>query len=382
MKAKEVIKKGELISGTKALYCISLLNKNKEDLNLDSSDSEGKEIRNKILNLLINRVEDYKEYFSLYDGSNGNQNYNDRMKYFNSHIENNDKFNIDNSLSISKIDGIYENNGYNTLRGLKNQQFIARGIWIFPAFLNHSCVSNTTYFGIGDFLFIKAQKDIIKDQEITVGYLCYDKNYDERISIQKCSWGFKCRCVLCVYQEKLYYKKARLYAFNYLQCLSLANTNDFKYINRKKDVDFVDNLQEYKKNVSEQEEKEWINEFCLTPRKFYNFLIENEKEFLKAEMSILLSNYSCFVLNKHHLEDFIFIEITEKAYFYCNNFQINLEVNILVNIVQFYIGVKVFKKAKEYQAKLKKSISEIFGDDIRIQKLFVNANPIVLEKIK
>lgn len=44
------------------------------------------------------------------------------------------------------------------------------GVWIYPSYFNHSCLSNTDRFYFGDVVVIVASRDIKKDEEITLVY--------------------------------------------------------------------------------------------------------------------------------------------------------------------------------------------------------------------
>ena len=75
------------------------------------------------------------------------------------------------------------------------------GLWLFPSFLNHSCVGNAIRVFLGDLLLIYAKKDVKKGEEITVNYFSSDLNTDRK---EKCFkyYNFKCDCRLCVVDSK------------------------------------------------------------------------------------------------------------------------------------------------------------------------------------
>lgn len=70
------------------------------------------------------------------------------------------------------------------------------GIWFLPSFLNHSCVdANSSWFNIGDFIFVRAARNISEGEEIVITYqapnalLAHKELYD--------LYEFKCSCRLC-----------------------------------------------------------------------------------------------------------------------------------------------------------------------------------------
>lgn len=424
VKAKEKVSRGELISATKAFACTSLLknvnNKNSLDegdcdfnilkTNKDNTqfyiESTHEEVRKKILDLLIGKEEDHPEFFALYDGNNKKDDYEKRLNFLKKNKQNygiTDK-NIflsekkfDQSLTIEKIDKILKHNAFKTIRGVVKPNVIASGLWIFPSFLNHSCVPNTTYFGIGDFLFIKAQRDIEKNEEITLNYVSYVMRFDKRYETLQSQWGFNCDCNFCIYQLKNFKdNKLKLYAFDFLQCFEDSKIE--KLMNKIKKETFDSNLQNqtelletdflpediknkkstseflknYKSRVNDETQKEWIRSFNENPRKFYEFLMENKKVFSKIEMCIILKTYSYFVWNDNFDKN-LYTEILEKAYSYCNCFQIICEIKILVNLVQSFLMNSVLDKYIFYKQKLTELLNSFYGNNEDIQAKFLNA---------
>lgn len=126
----------------------------------------------------------------------------------------------DQNLTVAKINSIINHNSLKSTRGMMNHQFIASGVWVFPSFINHSCVPNTSYFGIGDFLFLQAQKHIKKGEEVTIGYVIFEDRFEKRTEILSKNWGFLCNCNFFLYQQKNFKdNEVKLYAFDYLDCL-------------------------------------------------------------------------------------------------------------------------------------------------------------------
>lgn len=74
------------------------------------------------------------------------------------------------------------------------------GIWTRLSSANHSCLPNTQHSFLGDFMIVRANKDIPKGAELTVSYAPADGKY-EYLKMETMHWGFKCDCNLCVAEE-------------------------------------------------------------------------------------------------------------------------------------------------------------------------------------
>jgi tetratricopeptide (TPR) repeat protein len=72
-----------------------------------------------------------------------------------------------------------------------------------PSFLNHSCIPNATYFTIGDMMFIKANRDIEQNEELTIHYVYVDGlSEPERAETLQRVWNFTCYCDLCAWERE------------------------------------------------------------------------------------------------------------------------------------------------------------------------------------
>ncbi|KAK7432934.1 hypothetical protein QQZ08_000405 [Neonectria magnoliae] len=74
------------------------------------------------------------------------------------------------------------------------------GLWIRASYINHSCVPNTKKDYIGDLMILRATRRIPAGDEITHAY-DESSDYDARATALHKTWGFKCRCPLCVAEE-------------------------------------------------------------------------------------------------------------------------------------------------------------------------------------
>ena len=79
------------------------------------------------------------------------------------------------------------------------------GIWGYASLINNDCLPNTTYLGIGNFFISFCIKKIKKGEEITCRYDNNSLTFKDRQEKLLKSWGFKCKCQLCEYQEKINY---------------------------------------------------------------------------------------------------------------------------------------------------------------------------------
>ncbi|KAI4742137.1 SET domain-containing protein [Aureobasidium sp. EXF-12298] len=70
------------------------------------------------------------------------------------------------------------------------------GIWPVASRANHSCLSNVEYSFLGDFMLVRANKDIPKGEEITISYILTTGKFEQQKMALR-NWNFKCECKLC-----------------------------------------------------------------------------------------------------------------------------------------------------------------------------------------
>jgi len=74
------------------------------------------------------------------------------------------------------------------------------GLWIWAAYINHSCIPNAKKEYIGDLMVLRATRPITAGEEI---FHSYDESsdYDTRQMALMTTWGFECNCALCAAEK-------------------------------------------------------------------------------------------------------------------------------------------------------------------------------------
>jgi tetratricopeptide (TPR) repeat protein len=94
--------------------------------------------------------------------------------------------------------GVPKSKSGKILADFKNQ-----GLWIYPSFLNHSCVPNVSNFFLGPVMVIRANQDIKAGSELFISYVDTFLPVMVRQDDLK-KYGFQCKCKKCVTEtEKL-----------------------------------------------------------------------------------------------------------------------------------------------------------------------------------
>eukprot|EP00026_Physarum_polycephalum_P004149 Phypoly_transcript_04166.p1 GENE.Phypoly_transcript_04166~~Phypoly_transcript_04166.p1 ORF type:complete len:433 (-),score=44.44 Phypoly_transcript_04166:148-1446(-) len=97
-----------------------------------------------------------------------------------------------NSFSGESFDALFPNKSESLSGGSVS------GLWVEPAYLNHSCAPNCAWFCVGDFLFMIAIRDIAKSEELVHSYADVMSTYKERLEYLR-PYGFSCDCARCDY---------------------------------------------------------------------------------------------------------------------------------------------------------------------------------------
>ncbi|WQF84415.1 Putative SET domain, tetratricopeptide-like helical domain superfamily, SET domain superfamily [Colletotrichum destructivum] len=74
------------------------------------------------------------------------------------------------------------------------------GLWIWAAYINHSCIANAKKEYVGDLMVLRALRAIKKGEEI---FHSYDESadYEARQKALLTTWGFECGCALCAAEK-------------------------------------------------------------------------------------------------------------------------------------------------------------------------------------
>ena len=206
MVAKEDINLGELILVEKALACkeyrqekgrIGVTNLKK----LKSHDpSEEIDLFIQLAPKVSKYPLDNEKFYYLYDGKNLNEDIDQRKKYLEDQI--NGKI-----IANEKVNNVIDNNKYQIGRNFGFFNSVAIGIWGYASLINNDCLPNALYLGIGDFFILYSIEEIKKGEEITCSYDNSSLTFKDRQKELLNSWGFKCKCKLCEYQEKKNYSE-------------------------------------------------------------------------------------------------------------------------------------------------------------------------------
>ena len=246
--AKELIKQGELLLVEKSLVYSNKRGKIRrmfdEMMNvsiINPSKVAEIELYNNLAEKLLKAPLDYEKFYYLYDGKNLEEDINQRRKFLD------DQENGKKKLTKEKINGVICNNKYGIGRYIIYYNEKCSGVWGTSSFMNHDCLCNSTYFGIGDYYISYCIRDINKGEEITSNYCSSIYTYEDRNNILLKNWGFKCTCQLCKYQEK---RNEPDYN-NFIKLLTnVTSESAIDKISKETLKFFEEFLEKYKKNFS------------------------------------------------------------------------------------------------------------------------------------
>jgi SET domain len=73
------------------------------------------------------------------------------------------------------------------------------GVWIFPSYINHSCLASASCGFLGDIMIVRACRDLKLGEQVTHNYVGGDliSSVEDRQERLKNVWGFICKCPLC-----------------------------------------------------------------------------------------------------------------------------------------------------------------------------------------
>ncbi|KAM0987175.1 hypothetical protein ACFX2G_011515 [Malus domestica] len=105
-------------------------------------------------------------------------------------------------LSILDVNSLVEDAISSKVLG-KNNDYYGVGLWVLASFINHSCVPNARRMHVGDYVMVHASRDVKAGEEITFAYFDVLSPLEKRNESSK-TWGFRCNCKRCKFEEKLY----------------------------------------------------------------------------------------------------------------------------------------------------------------------------------
>ena len=108
---------------------------------------------------------------------------------------------MDKILSTLDVNSLVEDAASAKVLG-KNSDYYGVGLWILPAFINHSCSPNARRLHVGDHVIVHASRDIKAGEEITFAYFDVLSPWRKRTSMSKI-WGFQCNCKRCKFEEQI-----------------------------------------------------------------------------------------------------------------------------------------------------------------------------------
>ncbi|KAG9948288.1 SET domain-containing protein, partial [Aureobasidium melanogenum] len=112
-------------------------------------------------------------------------------------------------IDVFRLQNILEHNSFgfeadkdrvrvDVVKAVRND---SSGVWTQASHMNHSCLFNSSRGFIGDFIVVRANKDISPGEEITTMYCPIDGNFGQLQHNLK-HWGFSCDCKLCKVEKK------------------------------------------------------------------------------------------------------------------------------------------------------------------------------------
>ncbi|KMT07022.1 hypothetical protein BVRB_6g153530 [Beta vulgaris subsp. vulgaris] len=108
---------------------------------------------------------------------------------------------VDKILSILDVNSLVEDAVSAKVVG-KNSDYYGVGLWLLPSFINHSCIPNVRRLHIGDYVLVLASREVKAGEEVTFAYYDVLSPLSKRKEMAK-TWGFKCECKRCKYEEEM-----------------------------------------------------------------------------------------------------------------------------------------------------------------------------------
>ena len=242
---------------------------------------------------------------------------------------------------INEVIDIFNHNCYSIgsgKMGLSSYRYKGTGLFIFPAYFNHSCEPNTYRFTIGDIFFLIAARNIKKNSEIFTIYFGQDKTYEERQQKTQTQFGFKCECDYC---------KSELE--------NIKNSEIKKECEKFKKI-----LKDYKGFFPYSNDYKIIKEFIIKNKKELNY---NDLYILAIDFDELAREDISTLKDCCEIFEEIYDKISENDNFdafYCAQ-----------NLAAIYYDLNNYEKCKENYEKMEKNLNEIFPDNPEFVEKFI-----------
>ncbi|KAH7139563.1 hypothetical protein B0J11DRAFT_46874 [Dendryphion nanum] len=105
------------------------------------------------------------------------------------------------TIDVFRLHDIVSRNAFGPGDQFGASQSASTGLWVWAAYINHSCLPNAKKEYLGDLMLLRATRPISFGEEI---FHSYDDSldYDARQGSLLNTWGFECNCGLCVVEAK------------------------------------------------------------------------------------------------------------------------------------------------------------------------------------
>ena len=300
MVANESISKGEILIAEKAIVYVPFLDKQFK-MNI-SKDDWHKMIKDKIEEKILYLKEDNPEIFEIYDGTNGNLSLEERKKNYSKNIP----------YTEQQI-GVLFTDSFSTKLFVYDELSTSSGLFYYSSFISHSCDPNISILGIGNFIFILAERNIHKNEELTTFYVENDKEFTKRQKDLFLNYGFKCQCSLCQIEKDNFSNNFQVKAqiSNFIEKLIEMSVNMFKYslFDYMLIIEEVNLFIDLNKDIIKNFEKGllYYNLYYIWKDSKTNYnMLEKALECFEKETSLNFKNMIYYCLLKMYKMNFIF----------------------------------------------------------------------------
>jgi len=298
--ANENISKDEILIAEKAITYVPFLDKQFK-MNLPK-DVWHKMLKNQIEEKILYLKEDNPEIFEIYDGTNGNLSLEERKENYSKNIP----------YSEKQIDVLFTDT-FSTKLFAYDELSTFSGLFYYSSFISHSCDPNISILGIGNFIFIIAERDIQKNDELTTFYIENDKEFTYRQNDLDLNYGFKCQCSLCQIERDNFNNNLQVKATisNFIKKLIDMSVNMFSYslFEYMLIIEEVNLFIEVNKNIIKNFEKGllYYNLYYIWKDSKTNYnMLEKALDCFEKETSLNFKNMIYYCLLKMYKMNFIF----------------------------------------------------------------------------